>query len=98
MIITRYQIGGHQMTEELFTKVARLLNHYIELLDEHSIGDTHKADAEDILAEVKTLMIDKSFVKHIEDEIQTKERQLCSEDLADEILNGKYCVGGSCED
>ena len=43
-------------------------------------------------------MIDKSFVKHIEDEIQTKERQLCSEDLADEILNGKYCVGGSCED
>ena len=28
------------MTEELFTKVARLLNHYIELLDEHSIGDT----------------------------------------------------------
>lgn len=86
------------MSEELFTKIAHLLKHYIELLDTYSIGDTHKADAENILTEVKILMTDKSFVKHIEDEIQTKERQICSEEIADEILNGKYCVGSSCED
>ena len=31
-------------------------------------------------------------------QIDETERRLVSDDLADEIINGKYCVGGACED
>tara|TARA_R100000935_G_C2793964_1_gene147299 strand:- start:437 stop:697 length:261 start_codon:yes stop_codon:yes gene_type:complete len=86
------------VNEELFSKIARLLKHYIELLDKNSMGDTHKVDAEAILDEFNTLNRDVLFVKHIEDEIIDKERKLVSEDLASDILNSKYCGGGSCDD
>lgn len=43
-------------------------------------------------------LIKNGETENIEKHIDETQRKIASEDLADEILNGKYCVGGNCED
>jgi hypothetical protein len=86
------------MSEQIFEKVRSLLKDHVRILNENSIGNEHAEEAEDIIAELDVLIKNKAFIQHIEEEIEAEERKIISDDLADEILNGKYCVGGSCDD
>ena len=85
------------MSKDLFRRVKSLLKDHVQFLNEHSIGDTHVTDAENIIDEMD-ILLKSGEVENIEKQIDETERKLMSEDLADEILNSKYCVGGSCED
>jgi len=85
------------MSKDLFRRVKSLLKDHVQFLNEHSIGDTHVTDAENIIDEID-ILLKSGEVENIEKQIDETERKLMSEDLADEILNSKYCVGGSCED
>lgn len=85
------------MSKDLFRRVKSLLKDHVQILNEHSIGDTHVDDAQAIIDEIN-ILLKSGEVKNIENQIDETERKLMSEDLADEILNSKYCVGGSCED
>ena len=86
------------MSDEIFIRVKRLLENHVEVLNKHSIGDEHTEEAQAIIDELNVLIKNKAFIKHIEEEINEEERKMVSNDIADEILNGKYCVGGNCED
>ena len=86
------------MSDEIFIRVKRLLENHVELLTKHSLGNEHAEEAQDIIDELNLLIENKAFIKHIEEEINEEERKMVSDDIADEILNGKYCVGGNCED
>tara|TARA_R110002012_G_scaffold109452_2_gene253276 strand:+ start:158 stop:415 length:258 start_codon:yes stop_codon:yes gene_type:complete len=85
------------MSSDLFQRIKSLLLDHVQILNEHSIGDTHVDDAQAIIDEIN-ILLKSGEVKNIENQIDETERKLMSEDLADEILNSKYCVGGSCED
>ena len=85
------------MSKDLFRRVKSLLKDHVQFLNEHSIGDTHVTDAENIIEEID-ILLKSGEVENIEKQIDETERKLVSDDLADEILNGKYCVGGNCED
>jgi len=85
------------MSKDLFRRVKSLLKDHVQILNEHSIGDTHVDDAQAIIDEIN-ILLKSGELKNIEKQIDETERKLMSEDLADEILNSKYCVGGSCED
>ena len=86
------------MSDEIFIRVKRLLENHVEVLNKHSLGDEHAEEAQAIIDELKVLIKNKAFIKHIEEEINEEERKMVSDDIADEILSGKYCVGGNCED
>lgn len=86
------------MSDEIFIRVKRLLENHVELLNKHSLGNEHADEAQDIIDELNLLIENKAFIKHIEEEINEEERKMVSDDIADEILSGKYCVGGNCED
>ena len=86
------------MSEDIFIRVKRLLENHVEVLNKHSVGDDHATEAQNIIDELNVLIKNKAFIKHLEKEINEEERKMMSEDLADEILSGKYCVGGNCED
>jgi len=86
------------MSEQIFDRVRRLLKDHVEILNHHSIGNPHAEEAQDIIDELDLLIENKAFIQHIEEEIEAEERKIVSDDLADEILSSKYCVGGSCED
>ena len=85
------------MSDKLFARIKSLLSDHIRVLNQHSIGDTHVDDAQAIVDEIDILLSSggADTVEHLIDEV---ERKAVSNDLADEILNSKYCVGGSCED
>lgn len=85
------------MSDELFSRLRRYLTHYVELLNQHSIGDERVEDIESIIDELKIFLRTDS-VKKVEQEINNAERQQMSDDIAEEILHGKHCIGGSCED
>ena len=85
------------MSADLFKRVRSLLCDHIELLNKYHLGDTHVEDAQLIIDELDVLL-KSDAVKDIEKNIDEVERKSVSDDLAEEILNGKYCVGGSCED
>jgi hypothetical protein len=85
------------MSADLFKRVKSLLQDHIDILNQHRLGDSHVEDAQAIIDEI-TILLQSSELKNIEDHIDEVERKLVSDDLAEEILNGKYCVGGSCED
>ena len=85
------------MSDELFSRLRRYLTHYVELLNQHSIGDERVEDIESIIDELKIFLRTDS-VKKVEQEINNAERKQMSDEIADEILYGKHCVGGSCED
>ena len=85
------------MSQDLFRRVRSLLLDHIRLLNEHRLGDTHVQDAEAIVDEIN-ILLQSDDLKIIEQRIDDAERKIISEDLADEIINGKYCVGGNCED
>jgi hypothetical protein len=85
------------MSQDLFRRVRSLLLDHIRLLNEHRLGDTHVQDAEAIIDEIN-ILLQSDDLKIIEQRIDDAERKIISEDLADEIINGKYCVGGNCED
>ena len=85
------------MSADLFKRVKGLLQNHIELLNEHRLGDTHIEDAQNIIEELD-ILLKSDKASEIEKRIDVAERQAVSDDLADEILNGKYCVGGNCDD
>ena len=85
------------MSADLFKRVKSLLQDHIHILNQHRLGDSHVEDAQAIVDEI-TILLQSSELKNIEYQIDEAERKLVSDDLAEEILNGKYCVGGSCED
>lgn len=85
------------MSQDLFRRVRSLLLDHIRLLNQHRLGDTHVQDAEAIVDEIN-MLLQSDDLKIIEQHIDDAERKVISEDLADEIINGKYCVGGNCED
>ena len=74
-----------------------MLQNHVELLNEHRLGDTHVEDAENIIDELD-ILLKSNKASEIEKRIDVAERQAVSDDLADEILNGKYCIGGTCDD
>ena len=85
------------MSQDLFKRVKSLLQGHIDILNQHRLGDSHVEDAQAIIDEI-TILLQSNELKNIEHQIDEVERKLVSDDLAEEILNGKYCVGGSCED
>jgi hypothetical protein len=85
------------MSKDLFKRTRSLLQDHIRILNEHRIGDTHVEDAEAIISEIE-LLLKSDAVDKIEDQIDEVERMIISDDLAQEILNARYCVGGSCDD
>lgn len=85
------------MSQDLFKRVKSLLQDHIDILNQHRLGDSHVEDAQAIIDEI-TILLQSNELKDIEHQIDEVERKLVSDDLAEEILNGKYCVGGSCED
>jgi len=85
------------MSDELFSRLKRYLTHYVDLLNQHSIGDERVEDIESIISELEIFLRTDS-VKQVEQEINNAERQQMTDDIADEILNGKHCIGGNCED
>lgn len=85
------------MSQDLFKRVKSLLQNHIDILNQHRLGDSHVEDAQAIIDEI-TILLQSNELKNIEHQIDEVERKLVSDDLAEEILNGKYCVGGSCED
>jgi len=86
------------MSDDIFMRVKRLLENHVEVLNKHSIGDEHATEAQDIIDELNVLIKNKAFIEHLEHEIEEEERKMVSDDLAKEILNGKFCVGSQCED
>ena len=86
------------MSDDIFMRVKRLLENHVEVLNKHSIGDEHANEAQDIIDELNVLIKNKAFIEHLEHEIEEEERKMVSDDLAEEILNGKFCVGGNCDD
>lgn len=85
------------MSQDLFKRTRSLLLDHIRLLNEHRLGDTHVDDAQALVDEID-LLLKSDELKQIEQHIDDVERKMVSEDLAEEILNAKYCVGGHCED
>ena len=85
------------MSQDLFKRVKALLQNHVELLNEHRLGDTHVEDAQSIIEELN-ILLKSNKASEIEKRIDVAERQAVSDDLADEILNGKYCIGGNCDD
>ena len=85
------------MSADLFKRVSNLLKDHVALLNEHKLGDLHVDDAEAIIEEIEVL-IKSGEAPNIERRIDVAERQAVSDDIADEILNGKYCIGGNSDD
>jgi hypothetical protein len=85
------------MSADLFKRTRSLLRDHVKLLQEHKLGDSHSDEAEAIIEEID-ILLKSGEVGNIEKRIDVAERQALSDDLADEILNGKYCVGGNCDD
>ena len=86
------------MSDDIFMRVKILLENHVEVLNKHSIGDEHADEAQDIIDELNVLIKNKAFIEHLEHEIEEEERKMVSDDIAQEILNGKFCVGSNCED
>ena len=86
------------MSDDIFIKTKRLLENHVEVLNKHSIGDEHAEEAQNIIDELNVLIKNKAFIEHLEHEIEEEERKMVSDDLAQEILNQKFCVGGRCDD
>ena len=85
------------MNQDLFARIKSLLQDHVVLLNEHKLGDAHVEDAEAIIDEIN-ILLKSDKAGDIEKRIDVAERQAVSDDLADEIINGKYCIGGTCED
>jgi hypothetical protein len=85
------------MSQDLFARIRSLLQDHVLLLNEHKLGDTHVEDAEAIIEEIN-ILLKSNKAGEIEKRIAVAERQAVSDDLANEIINGKYCIGGTCED
>jgi len=85
------------MMTDLFVKIKNLLTNHIELLNKYSLGDTHVADAEAIIEELN-ILLRSDELKQVEQYVEDAERRQLSEELAEEIIGGKYCIGGNCED
>lgn len=86
------------MSDDIFIRTKRLLENHVDLLNQYSLGNPYANEAQDIVDELNVLIKNKAFIKHLEQEIEEEERKMVSEDLAEEILHGKYCVGGRCDD
>ncbi len=74
------------MSNDLFIRIKRLLE-----------SQERTEESEAIIEELNVLL-KSDACKKIEHDIDEAERKMVSDDIADEILNGKYCVGGNCED
>jgi hypothetical protein len=85
------------MRNELFSRLKHYLKAYIDEINAHTIGDERVEELQVMIDEIE-LFLRTDSVEQVEQTIKKAERIQISEDLADEILNSKYCVGGSCED
>ena len=85
------------MSSDLFKRTRSLLVDHIALLNEHKLGDAHVDDAQAIVDEIN-ILLKSDDIQGLEKHIDDAERKVVSNDLANEILNGKFCVGGNCED
>ena len=86
------------MSDELFGRLKRYLKHYVDLLNEQHTTDNERVKDIEALIEEIELFLKTDSVTKVEEEILSAERQQMSDDIADEILHGKHCIGGSCED
>lgn len=82
--------------KNLFVDIRRLLIKLTEELDDHSIGNEMRDDAQRIIDEIELLLKNKKFIDHIEDEIEEEEFRQVSDDIAEEILT-RSCPNGNCE-
>ena len=85
------------MRNELFNRIKYYLKAYVNEINAHTIGDERVEELQVMIDEIE-LFLRTDSVEQVEQTIKKAERIQISEDLADEILNSKYCVGGSCED
>jgi|TARA_B110000503_G_C6898503_1_gene309716 hypothetical protein len=85
------------MRNELFSRLKQYLKSYVDEINAHTIGDKRVEELQVMIDEIE-LFLRTDSVEQVEQDIQKAERIQISEDLADEILNSKHCIGGNCED
>ena len=85
------------MSAQLFSKLKHYLIAYADEINKHSLGDERVEEIQ-VMVDELSLLLKSDEVQQIEHQIDEAERKLVSEDLAQEILNARYCVGGSCDD
>ena len=85
------------MRNELFSRLKQYLIAYADEINKHSLGDERVEELQVMIDEIE-LFLRTDSVEQVEQDIQKAERIQISEDLADEILNSKHCIGGNCED
>ena len=82
------------MSQDLFGRIKIILEDHVKILNELKVGDPHAEEAESIIEEIN-ILLKSDKAGEIEKRIDVAERQALSDDLADEIISGKYCVRGS---
>jgi len=87
----------NNMSAQLFSRLKHYLVAYAEEINKHSIGDKRVEEIQ-VMVDELSLLLKSDEVQQIEQTIADAERKTVSDDLAEEILNARYCVGGSCED
>ena len=85
------------MRNGLFSRLKQYLKSYVDEINAHTIGDKRVEELQVMIDEIE-LFLRTDSVEQVEQDIQKAERIQISEDLADEILNSKHCIGGNCED
>ena len=86
------------MSDDLFSRLKHYLKHYVDLLNEQHTTDNERVKDIEAMIEEINLFLKTDAVEKVEEEINNAELQQMSDDIADEILHGKHCIGGSCED
>ena len=84
------------MSKNLFADIRRLLVKFTEDLDQHSIGNEMRDEAQRIVDEIDILIKNKDFIEHIEEEIDEEEFRQASDEIAEQILT-QSCPNGNCE-
>jgi hypothetical protein len=87
----------NNMSAQLFSKLKHYLIAYADEINKHSLGDERVEEIQ-VMVDELSLLLKSDEVQQIEQTIADAERKTVSDDLAQEILNARYCVGGSCDD
>ena len=77
------------MSQDLFGRIKIILEDHVKMLNELKAGDPHAEEAESIIEEIN-ILLKSDKAGEIEKRIDVAERQALSDDLADEIISGKY--------
>jgi hypothetical protein len=81
------------MSDDIFIRTKRLLENHVDLLNQYSIGNPYADEAQDIVNELNVLIKNKSFIKHLEQEIEEEERKMVSDDLAQRDIESEVLCG-----